>query len=547
MAQAESERAAFFRRVIETCRGRSGVKIVDSTGQQLTGGEVLTRALILRQLLRERLLDPAERHVGIWLPPSGGAVIANLGLALDRRVTVNLNYTLSAALGNAAIEQAAIRHVVTSRRFAEKVPLRLNAEPIYLEDLAEMVGPLAKLVALAQARLLPVGLLLRHMGLTGPLHGDEDVLTVVFTSGTTGAPKGAMLTYGNVASNLDAVDAVIRWRQSDVLLGVLPFFHSFGSTVTLWGPLLRDLVVAYHHHPLEAQGVATLCREQQATLVAATPLFLRHYLRRCDPADFASLDVVAIGAERLPRELSEAFAAAFGIHPIEGYGATEMAPLISANTPAARATTEPGVWSREGTVGRPAPGTRAKIVDLETGVRLGVDDPGMLWVTGPGLMKGYLGQPEATAAAIEDGWYRTGDIATLDGDGFITLVDRQSRFAKIGGEMVPHGAVEEALGTLLEEDGDGTPRLAVTSVPDPLRGEKLVVVHTPWQLTPEEVRTGLVEAGLPNLFLPGRDAFIEVAELPTVGAGKLDLQRIREIAQAATTTTAAAEAPVLTG
>ena len=535
MAGGESERAAFFRGVVETLRRRRGLKVVDSTGQRLTGGEVLTRALVLRRLLRRLLLDDWERHVGVLLPPAAGAVVANLGLALDRRVVVNLNYTLSSDLLNACIAQAGIGHVLTSRRFAEKVPVRFDAEPIFLEDLAALATPLDKLLAAAQAKLLPTGLLLRALGLAGPVAAgaEEDVLTVVFTSGTTGAPKGAMLTYGNILANLAAVDGVIRWRPSDVLLGVLPFFHSFGSTVTLWGPLLRDLIAAYHANPLEAQGIAKLCREERATLIAATPVFLRHYLRRVEPADFATLEVVAVGAEKLPRELSDAFETRFGVRPIEGYGATEMSPLISANTPAARAAGDLAEWSREGTVGRPAPGVRAKVVDPETGAELGLAERGMLLVTGPSLMKGYLGRPEATAEVVKDGWYVTGDIATIDADGFITLVDRQSRFAKIAGEMVPHCAVEDALGVLLGGDEGASPRVAVTSIPDPNRGEKLVVVHTPWAADVDALRKGLAEAGLPNLYLPARDAFVEVPELPIVGAGKLDLKRIKEIAREA--------------
>jgi acyl-[acyl-carrier-protein]-phospholipid O-acyltransferase/long-chain-fatty-acid--[acyl-carrier-protein] ligase len=525
--------------VVDVCRRQSGPKVADSTGQELSGVALLTRALVLRRLLRRRLLGTDERHVGLLLPPSVGAVVANLALALDRRVTVNLNYTLSTHLLDACIAQAGIRHVLTSRRFAAKVPLRYAAEPIYLEDLAALATPADKLLAAAQAKVLPIGLLLKTLGLDRPTTGDEDVLTVVFTSGTTGAPKGAMLTYGNVAANLVAVDGVIRWRPDDVLLGVLPFFHSFGSTLTLWGLLLRDFVAAYHANPLEAQVVGTLCRERRATLIAATPVFLRHYLRRVAPADFASLDVVAVGAEKLPRDLSDAFEATFGVRPIEGYGATEMSPLVSANTPASRAMGDLAAGSREGTVGRPAPGVVAKVVDPETGAELEPGERGRLWVGGPSLMKGYLGRPEATAEVVRDGWYATGDIATIDEDGFITLVDRQSRFAKIAGEMVPHGMVEDALHALLGPDEGSARRIVVTSVPDPRRGEKLVVVHTPWDANPEALREGLAAAGLPNLYIPGRDAFVEVAELPIVGAGKLDLKEIKRIALEATEPAAA--------
>jgi acyl-[acyl-carrier-protein]-phospholipid O-acyltransferase/long-chain-fatty-acid--[acyl-carrier-protein] ligase len=339
-----------------------------------------------------------------------------------------------------------------------------------------------------------------------------------------------MLTFGNVAANLEAVDGVIRWRPSDVLLGVLPFFHSFGSTITLWSVLARDVKAAYHVNPLEGQAVGKLCREQRGTILTATPMFLRTYLRRCEKEDFATLEVVAVGGEKLPRDLSDAFQQTFGVRPIEGYGTTEMAPLVAANLPPGRAAGDHAILGKEGTVGRPVPGVRAKVVDLETGADLGPGERGMLLVTGPNLMAGYLGQPEATAAVIRDGWYVTGDVAVIDDDGFIELVDRQSRFAKIAGEMVPHGAVEDALGVLLGPGDGGAPRLVVTSVPDPLRGEKLVVVHTPWDAKPDDLRQGLAAAGLPNLFIPGRDAFVEVGELPVVGAGKLDLRRIKEMA-----------------
>jgi hypothetical protein len=197
----------------------------------------------------------------------------------------------------------------------------------------------------------------------------------------------------------------------------------------------------------------------------------------------------------LPRELSDAFEAKFGVRPIEGYGATEMSPLVSANTPASRAMGDLAAGSREGTVGRPAPGVVAKVVDPETGAELEPGERGMLWLGGPSLMKGYLGRPEATAEVVRDGWYATGDIATIDEDGFITLVDRQSRFAKIAGEMVPHGMVEDALHALLGPDEGSARRIVVTSVPDPRRGEKLVVVHTPWDANPEALREGLAAAG----------------------------------------------------
>ena len=529
MQQRNGSGTALFRAVVRACRQwRRRGKVADSTGVELTGGELLTRALVLRRLLRRLALGPEERHVGLLLPPSAAAVVANLALALDRRVMVNLNYTLTAELLNACLAQAGVRHVLTSRRFLERVPLALDAELVYLEDLRDKPSAVDKLVGALQAHLLPTGLLLRWLGLHRV--AADDVLTVIFTSGTTSRPKEVMLTHGNVASNIAAIDGVLDLRPSDVLIGVLPFFHSFGFTVTLWTVLTMDIKGAYHTNPLEGQAVGKLCREQKGTILTATPMFLRTYLRRCDAEDFATLEVVAAGGEKLPAELSDAFARKFGVRPIEAYGTTETSPVVAANIPPARALGDPTDGVREGTVGRPVPGVRAKVVDLETGADLGPGQRGMLWVTGPNVMKGYLGRPDATAEVIRDGWYVTGDVAVIDEDGFITLVDRQSRFAKIGGEMVPHAAVEAALAGLVGTDEDGGPRAVVTSVPDPDRGERLVVVHTPLPQTPDELRRGLATAGLPNLFIPSRDSFYEVEALPVVGTGKLDLKRIRQIA-----------------
>jgi acyl-[acyl-carrier-protein]-phospholipid O-acyltransferase/long-chain-fatty-acid--[acyl-carrier-protein] ligase len=466
--------------------------------------------------------------VGLLLPPTAAAVAANLALTLDRRVTVNLNYTLTSEQLNGSIARAGIRHVITSRRFLEKVPLELGAELIYLEDFRDKATWRDKLVGAFLGYVAPLSLVERLLGLD-QIDGD-DVMTIIFTSGTTDQPKGVMLTYNNLAASIDAVDSVVHWTDDDVLIGVLPFFHSFGSTMALWSMLAKDIKVAYHSNPLDAQIVGQLCRKHRGTILTATPMFLRNYVRRCDPVDFATLDVVATGGEKLPRELADAFEQKFGIRPFEAYGVTEMAPIVSSNAPPHRAVSDGRETLREGTVGRPVDGVRAKIVDPETGVELGPGERGLLLVTGPNLMKGYLNQPEATAAVIRDGWYVTGDMAVIDEDGFITLVDRLSRFAKIAGEMVPFVAVETALAAIVGPDPDGGPRAVVTSVPDPIRGERLMVVHTPWEHKPEDLRRELAEAGLPNLFLPSRESFVEVEQLPVVGSGKIDLRRIKQIA-----------------
>jgi acyl-[acyl-carrier-protein]-phospholipid O-acyltransferase/long-chain-fatty-acid--[acyl-carrier-protein] ligase len=519
-------------RMVRACRRRRWrEKIADSTGAALTGGAVLARSLVLRRLLRRHVLQPDERYVGILLPPTCAAAAANLALSLDRRVTSNLNYTLTSDLLNACIAQAGIRHVLTSRRFMERMSLELDAELVYLEDFREKPTLLDKAICAVQGYVLPVPVLVRLLGLRRVR--DEDELTVVFTSGSTGPPKGAVLTYGNVASNVEAVDGVIHYRSSDVVLGILPFFHSFGFTITLWTLLTVDVGAIYHVNPLEAKAIGKLCRERGVTILLATPMFLRTYLRRCDPADFAALEVAITGGEKLPVHVADECETVFGIRPVEGYGTTETSPLISANIPPSRALDNPAKVAREGTVGRPVPGVRVKAVDLETGAELGPCEQGMLWVTGPNVMKGYLGQPEATAAAIRDGWYVTGDVVTIDDEGFITIVGRESRFAKIGGEMVPHGRIEEVLMDIVGCDEEGRPRAVVTSIPDPAKGERLVVLHTGLPQTPDEISRGLARAGLPNLYIPSPDSFVEIEAIPTIGSGKLDLKGMRRIAAAA--------------
>jgi acyl-[acyl-carrier-protein]-phospholipid O-acyltransferase / long-chain-fatty-acid--[acyl-carrier-protein] ligase len=517
---------------IAMCRHRlRTTKISDTTGVSLTGGEMLTRALVLRRLLRRSVLGSDEQNVAVLLPPSAGAVVTNLALTLDNRVVVNLNYTLSSEMLNSSIAQAGVRHVLTSRKFLERVPLQLDAEIVLLEDFRDAVTRVDKVASAAMAFGLPAKLLTRVLG--AHRHRGDDVLSIMFTSGTTGDPKGAVLTHDNIESNVRAVDAVIKIDPHDVVIGVLPFFHSFGYAITLWSILTLDVGAAYHVNPLEAKVIGQLCRERKGTILLATPMFLRNYIRRCEPEDFATLEVVITGAERLPSQVADAFEAKFGIRPIEGYGTTETSPLISANIPPGRAPGDPLQSAREGTVGKPPPGVRVKVVDQETGSDLSPGEQGMLLVRGPNVMREYLGQPAATSAAIRDGWYVTGDVCVIDADGFIRIVGRESRFAKIGGEMVPHGLIEEALTEIVGVDDEGQQRVVVVSVPDPDRGERLVVVHTELEQSPADLISALGQAGLPKLFIPAANSFLQVESLPALGTGKLDIRRIKHLAESA--------------
>jgi acyl-[acyl-carrier-protein]-phospholipid O-acyltransferase/long-chain-fatty-acid--[acyl-carrier-protein] ligase len=287
---------------------------------------------------------------------------------------------------------------------------------------------------------------------------------------------------------------------------------------------------------MDTRVIADLVREHKGTIFLATPTFYRTYLRRFAPEDFATVRLAVSGAEKLKNSLAREWQERFGRTILEGYGCTELSPVVSVNLPDAMGPAGPQLASKLGTIGQPLPGIVPRVVDPQTFAELPIGAEGMLLVKGPNVMKGYLGKERETAEAIRDGWYVTGDIAKLDEDGFITITDRLSRFSKIGGEMVPHVLIEERLQELVDrrtqDDPEEAerPHLAIVSVPDEGKGERLVVVHTPLPLPAEELLAELGASDLPKLWLPRRDAFVEVEHVPRLGSGKLDLRAIREIA-----------------
>ncbi len=502
-------------------------KLADSTGVELTCGQLLTGALVMKRLLEREVLQPDEQTVGVLLPPSAGALVVNAALALMRRVVVNLNYTLSNEDVNYCIREAGIRHVLTSGKFLERRPFELDAEVVLLEELRGHVSWLDKLTCAAMAYVLPASWLESRFGLTEIQ--PDDLLTVVFTSGSTGEPKGVMLTQRNIGSNIEAVGRVLRIKRSDVVLGVLPFFHSFGYTVTLWLPLALRPKVVYHYNPLDAKTVGELCQKHGVTIILATPTFLRAYMKRCTREQFWKLDLVVLGAEKMPLDLARQFEQKFGVAPMEGYGTTELSPVVSVNLPESRCSSELRPGAKLGTVGRPIPGVQAKVTDPETGEELPPGKEGLLWIKGPNVMKGYLNRPDKTAEVVRDGWYNTGDFAFIDEDGFITITGRQTRFSKIGGEMVPHVRVENELLRIIGDPHDeAEPTLAVTSVPDPKKGERLVVLHKKLPKPVPQLLEEMAASGVPNLWIPSADSFVEVDEIPILGSGKLDLKRLKE-------------------
>jgi acyl-[acyl-carrier-protein]-phospholipid O-acyltransferase/long-chain-fatty-acid--[acyl-carrier-protein] ligase len=495
----------------------------DKRRPRMNWGNALLSSIFLARRLRR--VWAGQKMVGILLPPSVPGVLVNFAASISGKIPVNLNYTASNETLASCAEQCNLQTVITTKLLLEKLPLQVPGKQILLEEIAALPRPSEKITALL-LWFLPSRLLERVLS-SGKPQSLDDLATIIFSSGSTGEPKGVMLTHYNIMSNIDQMAQTFMLAKGDVLLGVLPFFHSFGFTVTLWLPAVLGVGVAYHPSPLDLTAVSELVRDYQVTFLLATPTFLQAYARRCLPEDFGSLQFVVVGAEKLPEPLALAFEDRFGIRPLEGYGCTECSPVVAVNTRDFRAPGFRQVGAKRGRIGHPLPGVSVRIVDPDTRERREVDTPGLLLVRGPNVMLGYLGKPEKTAEVLQDGWYTTGDIAAEDEDGFLTITDRLSRFSKIGGEMVPHIKIEEKL----QELADSAERqFVVTAVPDGKKGERLVVLHTLQPDALKPVLEKLSSSGLPNLWIPRANQFFHIAELPHLGTGKLDHRRIHEVA-----------------
>ncbi len=495
----------------------------DRRRPRMKWGAVLLASIVLARRFRKTWAG--QEMVGILLPPSVPGALVNFAAMLSGKIPVNLNYTSSDETLASCAEQCKIETVITTKLLLEKLPLQVPGTKILLEEAAASPSLGEKLIALL-LWFLPAWGIERAL-VDGKSRTLDDLATVIFSSGSTGEPKGVMLTHYNIVSNIEQFGQTFMLNKKDCLLGVLPFFHSFGFTVTLWVPAVLGIGVAYHPSPLDLAAVSELVRDYRITLLLATPTFLEAYRRRCSPEDFGSLQYVVVGAEKLPERLAVAFEDRFGIRPLEGYGATECSPVVAVNTRDFRAPGFRQVGSKRGRIGHPLPGISVRIVDPDTRERLPVGTPGLLLVRGPNVMKGYLGKPEKTAEVLQDGWYVTGDIAAEDEDGFLVITDRLSRFSKIGGEMVPHIKVEEKLHELAEATDQ---KFVVTGVPDGKKGERLVVLH---MLAADELKATqekLSASGMPNLWIPRPNQFFHVDEFPHLGTGKLDLRKIREVA-----------------
>jgi acyl-[acyl-carrier-protein]-phospholipid O-acyltransferase/long-chain-fatty-acid--[acyl-carrier-protein] ligase len=294
----------------------------------------------------------------------------------------------------------------------------------------------------------------------------------------------------------------------------------------MW-PASSGMGVVYHPTPIDPAAIGRLVHRHRVTVLVATPTFLQNYMRRCTREEFASLNLVITGAEKLPERLTMEFEEKYGVRPMEGYGPTECSPVVAANRPFALAPGVPPTPLQHGKIGLPVPGLAVRVVDPGTWEELPPGKPGLLLVHGPNVMQGYLDRPDLTAQAMHDGWYVTGDIVTQDENGLLEITDRLSRFSKIGGEMIPHLKVEEVLQRL---SNASEPSFVVTGIPDRRKGERLVAIHTLSDENLRECLEGLRDSALPNLWKPRPQHFYHIDALPYLGTGKLDLRQIRELA-----------------
>lgn len=525
--------------IVETaCRVPRFRILEDATLQPLTYRRLLIGAELLGGRLAARL-NGVER-VAVLLPNVNALPVTLLGLWAQGRVPAILNFTTGDAAMLACARLAGVRHVITSRAFLERARLKpapfleAGLELIYLEDVREDIGALAKLLAALRMRFAP-GSLLRHAGkskvrsaesaapnlraenrepnseIPSPASGHQmpdagsAPAVILFTSGSEGVPKGVVLTHRNLLANLRQMLAVIDVTDHDRVFNALPTFHSFGLTVGLLLGLVRGLYVFLYPSPLHYRLIPNVLYDRHCTVFLATNTFLNGYARRAHPYDFRALRYLFAGAEKVQEETARLWAQRFGVRILEGYGATECSPVISVNTPMA---------PKHGTAGRLLPGMELRLEPVE-----GVGDAGRLLVRGPNVMRGYL-NPDADAKfRALGGWYDTGDIVSVDQEGFIAIRGRLKRFAKVSGEMVSLTAVEDALAGAFPHYGQRC-EVAVIARPGEDKGEALIAVTNEPRLRLEEIRAAIKAKGLTNLCVPREVKFLR--EIPKLGTGKVN-------------------------
>ena len=473
---------------------------------------------VARALIPHLGLAADEQRVGVVLPPGRAGMLANLALAMAGRTAVNLNHTAGNAAVSRMCELAGIRSIITAAPYLKRIgEPQLPGRLIKAEEVIPSVGKATVLWQALLCHLLPATWLTRGKA--------TDVAAIVFSSGSTGDPKGIQLTHQQVLANCRAVRQGLDLQvYQDVILCPLPLFHSFGLVPGMWLGLTHGLSIAAHPDPTDGAAIGKLAQELKATFVISTPTFVRGWMRRIDPEQFKTIRLAVVGAERCPLELKNAFKERYGVELLEGYGCTELAPTVAVNLPEVRREGEVEKRSKQGSVGRPLPGMSAFTINPDTGAIQPPDTEGLIVIRSPSRMLGYLDRDDLTSKACLLGGYNTGDMGKVDADGFIHITGRLARFAKIAGEMVPLDNVEALLAAGMPDDIE----LAVAAVPDEGRGERLVVLHTGFT---GEWNTIMIRLeGQPGIWKPRIKDVYQVAALPKLGTGKRDLAGLKALA-----------------
>lgn len=508
--------------------------IGEAGGNDLSGHQAFVGATALARRIRQH---SPEQNIAVLLPSSPAAMLTNMAVLLSGKTLVNLNYSASLAALEAAVQQAEIKTVYSSRRFIAKLESRgidlsellANVQLICLEDLTAQIGTAEKLARLLATKLLPAPLL-RLMFCRA--RSSDDTAAILFSSGSEGLPKGVCLSHKNIMANVKQIADVLNAESEDVVMANLPLFHAFGLTVTQFLPLLEGLPVICHPDPTDALGSAKAIAQYQATLLFGTSTFLRLYNRnsKVHPLMLNTLRLVVAGAEKLDEDVRNSFKLKFGKEVYEGYGATETTPVASVNLPDKLDLQHWKVQRgyKPGSVGMPLPGSSCMVVDPDTFEELPTGEAGMLLIGGSQVMQGYLKDPERTAQTIRTingtPWYITGDKGYVDADGFLFIIDRYSRFAKIGGEMVSLGQTEQAIQQAI--DNPDIEVIAV-AVPDSKKGEKIVALYEA-DIDVDTIKQKLLLGGLTKLSLP--ESWKRVDTLPKLGSGKTDFARAKALA-----------------
>ncbi len=489
---------------------------------------LLISAILLSRKLRKLQEEDSPQYMGVMLPNSIQAVLAIFSIFFADRSPAILNYTASRESFEHAVKKTGIKKILTSRAFLKQLKMEEREDMLFMEDLIPCTENIFLRIFWSIPALCFTTNELMKLVSPGTWEDVNRTAVILFSSGSTGLPKGIMLSHHNITGDATAVIKSIGWNKNDRILGNLPIFHSFGLNVCLWLPVISGTETILVPGPLEAGLIGKAMLERKPSVLMATPAFLLTYMRRCPKEAFKSLRLVVTGAEKLRDDIADRFFNMTGLAIAEGYGCTELSPIVSINL--ANSLMELGTTvAKRGSIGPPVPGVCIKIVDPETFELLPANTDGLLIVKGPVVMQGYLGEPEKTAEVLKDGWYITGDIARMDNNGFITLTGRLSRFSKIAGEMVPHELVERELNNILLLDER---LLAVCGAPDSKRGEKLLVFYTDRErIVPADLIRNLREKGIPNLWIPKEENFVYIEVLPMLGSGKLDLSTLAKLAK----------------